>query len=279
MRMVSPKVWIVLGVLLVVLVVGALVMWLLADRLFFFPDDRIRGTPEDYGVEAEVVRFSAPDGPELHGWWLRPEGEHRGTVVYCHGNAGNVTLHARHVAWLPAKGFAVLVFDYRGYGKSEGEVTRAGAVDDAVAAIDFALARDPERTVVFGHSLGGAIGVTATARRDAVRAVVAESTFANYREIACSMAPPFCSFVGLFVSKGQDPDAVLDQLPPRPIFVIHGDEDQTVSVDLGRALYERASEPKQLWIVPGGKHLSPWHLVPDEFERRVVEFFTTAIDA
>ena len=84
---------------------------------------------------------------------------------------------------------SVLVFDYRGYGRSEGEPTREGLVDDAVAALDLALREEPDRTVVFGHSLGGAIAVVAASRRPAVRAVVAESTFPSFRAAARASAP------------------------------------------------------------------------------------------
>jgi len=271
----SPKLLIALGIVLGITVIGLAALSTFADSLFYYPNSTTYAV--DYDVDIEDVTFAAPDGPQLHGWWLPAVGEQRGTVVYCHGNAANVTLHTRNVAWLPKLGYAVFVFDYRGYGKSQGSVTRAGTVADAVAAIDFALKRDPDRTVVFGHSLGGAIGISAAAQRKAVRAVIAESTFPSYRRIAGEAAPLLAPFVPLFVAAGNDPIDVLKDLPPRPLLVIHGEDDPIVPAKLGRELYDAASEPKQLWLVPKATHFSPWHSVPDEFERRIDRFFRDAI--
>jgi fermentation-respiration switch protein FrsA (DUF1100 family) len=275
----SPKLRIALCVLLLPIVLGFAVMLWIGDGWFYFPDDRVHADPGSYGVDVEQVSFAAPGGPELHGWWLEAEGERKGTVVYCHGNAANLTLHTRYVAWLPAHGYAVLVFDYRGYGRSAGTITRAGSVDDAVAAIDFALQRDPDRTVVFGHSLGGAVGIAAAARRDAVRGVVAESTFSDYREIARSKAPLFSALVPLFVSDGHDPADVLAELSPAPLLVIHGERDHIVPVAFGKRLFEQAREPKELWLVPEAAHFSPWTVRRDEFERRLVTFLQQALTA
>ena len=251
-----------------------------ADGLFYHPSSAVYATPDSYGLDGvEQVSFAAPGGPQLHGWWLPAAGESRGTVVYCHGNAANLTLHTRYVAWLPARGFDVLVFDYRGYGRSEGSVTRAGTVADAVAAIDYALQRDPDRVVVFGHSLGGAVGIRAAAERPAVRGVVAESTFSNYREIAAEKAPWISWLVPLVISAGFDPDEVLASLPPAPLLVIHGERDHIVPVEIGELLYERAREPKALWKIPEARHMSPWALPArrQEFEARLLQFFAEAL--
>jgi len=258
---------------------GFVLMTWVGDGWFYFPNDRVYSSPGDFGVDVEQVRFSAPGGPTLDGWWLPAAGERKGTVVYCHGNAANLTLHARHVAWLPQRGYAVLVFDYRGYGRSEGATTRAGTVEDAVAAIDLALARDPDRTVVFGHSLGGAVGVAAAARRPAVRGVVAESTFANYHEIACDKAPLLAPLVPLFLTDGYDPGDALAALSPAPLLVIHGERDRIVPCTHGCRLFEQALEPKELWLIPEAGHATPWRLRPDEFERRFEAFFADAMSS
>ena len=266
-----------IGLLLALAVTGYMVLWSVADSLFYYPSQHIYATGEELDVHPANVNFASPNGPRLHGWWLAPHGKHRGTIVYCHGNAANLTLHARYAEWMSKKGFAVLVFDYRGYGKSEGSATRDGTVADALAAIDYALARDPKRTIVFGHSLGGAIAIVASARREAVRAVVAESTFPSYRAIAAATAPAFGALVPLFISAGQDPIDYLAALKNRPLLVIHGEDDHIVPVALGRQLYEAANEPKELWVVPGARHFTPWLHIPKEFETRVDAFFTRAL--
>ena len=158
-------------------------------------------------------------------------------------------------------------------------LSRLMTVADAVAAIDYALQRDPDRVVVFGHSLGGAVGIRAAAERPAVRGVVAESTFSNYREIAAEKAPWISWLVPLVISAGFDPDEVLASLPPAPLLVIHGERDHIVPVEVGELLYERAREPKALWKIPEARHMSPWALPArrQEFEARLLQFFAEAL--
>ena len=267
--------WIpVVGVPAMVLVGASLVG---CDGWFYYPNAEIHGTPESYDLAVEEVEFAAPGGPRLHGWWVPAKGAAQGTVVYCHGNFANLTLHARFVNWLPARGFNLLVFDYRGFGRSEGEITRAGTVDDAVAAIDVALQRDPKRTVVFGHSLGGAIGIVAAAKRPQVRAIVVESTFPSYRAAARCSSPLLSFLVPLLVSAGEDPITALPKLPPRPLLVIHGTADSITPFELGQALFDAASEPKTFRVVAGGGHVTPWVAEGERFEQALVEFFGAAI--
>lgn len=263
--------------LVVVLLVIGCVAWLTrgaGDALFYRPDADDHGSmPAGSGS----VWFRAADGTRLHGVWLPAIGEQHGTVVYCHGNHANLTHHLRFVAWLPEHGYRVLIFDYRGFGRSEGSPTRAGTVQDVLAAIDVALARDPERTVVFGHSLGAAIGIVATAQRPAVRGVIAESTFPSYRAAARGTVPWLGFVVPWFVSDGFDPIDVLHRLPPRPLLVIHGTADHITPFELGQRLFDAAAEPKELWAVDGARHATPWVRLGAEFEGRVIGFLGRAI--
>lgn len=247
-----------------------------ADGWFYRPGDALVPAVSTLDLAAEDVTFAAADGTQLHGWWLPAEGAARGTVVYCHGNKGNVGQHLTWVRWLPARGFHVLLFDYRGYGRSSGSPDRAGTVADAVAALDFALARDPDGVFVYGHSLGGAIGIRAAAERPAVRAVVAEGTFPSYRAAARAQVPLLGVVLQLLVSNGEDPEDVLDRIAPRPLLVVHGSEDRIVPLHLGEELFERAHEPKTLYVAAGSGHRSPLAREGAAFEQRLVDFFTAA---
>ncbi len=266
---------VLLATLLVVVVMGACS----ADGLFYYPGEAIHATPDQYGLTVEEVHFRARDGTRLHGWWAPATdiAEPRGTVVYCHGNHGNITDHVGAVAWLPRRGFNLLLFDYRGYGQSEGEVTRAGTVADTVAAVDFALARDPGRVVVFGHSLGGAVAIPAAAARPQVKAVVVEATFPSYRAAARAAAPALSCLVSWLVSDGFDPEDALGDLPPRPLLVIHGTHDQIVPFRLGKELYDLAREPKTFYPVEGGRHVTPWVVEGERFELTLCGFFQAAL--
>src|SRR5690606_32428358 len=149
---------------------------------------------------------------------------------------------------------------------SEGTADRPGTVADGIAALDQALARDPSRTVVFGHSLGGAIAIAAAAERPAVRAIAAESTFPSYRAAARCTAPALGFLVPLLVSAGHDPIDALRRGRPRPLLVIHGSDDRITPLQLAHELFAAAPEPKRLCIVEGAGHLTPWVLENDAFE-------------
>ncbi len=249
------------------------------DSYFYQPSAVIYTQPADLGITVENVFFGAPNGPRLHGWWVKARGPARGTVVFAHGNAGNLRLHTPAVKWLPELGYNLLSFDYRGYGQSEGSVTRKGTIEDTLAAIDFATARDAGRVVVFGHSLGGAIGIAAAAERPAVRGVIAVSTFDSYPNMAAAKAPYVAWLVHLFVSEDFDPALASAQLAPRPLLLVHGTADLVVPFERGRALFEQASEPKQFVVMNGGDHSLPPDRDGPAFKLLIKRFLERAIDS
>ena len=156
------------------------------DAVFFQPNSRFYHEPPQFGLRFEGVRFSSADGTQLHAWFLPGSAPVRGTIVFFHGNAANISNHLYAVRWLPPAGYSVLLFDYRGYGESEGFPDRASAIADGVAAIRYARGRtdvDPRRLVVYGQSLGAALAMSALAEAgtEGVRALVAESAFRSYR--------------------------------------------------------------------------------------------------
>ena len=248
-----------------------------ASSLFFRPNQEHYASKTDFGVPIDDVWFESADGNRLHGWWMHHEGNHLGTVVFCHGNNKNVTHHAKYGTWMAKRGFDVLIFDYRGYGQSQGDAERAGCIADTCAAIDYALERDPERTVLFGHSLGGAFAVCAAAERPAVRALIAESTFDSYQEIASYHAGWMSFLVPLLLGDTHSPRDVIADLAPMPVFVIHGARDNIVPAERGRALFDHAREPKRIYISERGHHRTPWSVEGEPFEVMVTDFLLNAI--
>lgn len=236
------------------------------DSWFYYPSRTTYDSPADYGLTYEDVNFETADGLTLHGWFLPAQGTPRGVIVHFHGNAANVTAHVALVAWLPPAGYHVLMFDYRGYGRSEGRVNRAGTVRDGHAAVDYALTRPEAQALplyAYGQSLGGAVAIVVAAERPELRAVVAESPFDSYRHIAARHASQllFSRAVGraaarLTVSAGHDPVDVVGKLSPRPLLVIAAERDTICFPELAQALYDAAGEPKEFWRAPGSEHLS-----------------------
>ena len=157
------RLWILrVAVLAFVLVLFASEYSNMIDRYFIFrPDRELSGDPSAVGLAFDDVRFTAADGVMLHGWFV--PGADGATLVLMHGNAGNISGRLRRLAELHgALGMNVFIFDYRGYGLSEGRASEKGTYLDAEAALDYVVSRgdvDPDRIVLFGHSLGTAVAV------------------------------------------------------------------------------------------------------------------------
>jgi fermentation-respiration switch protein FrsA (DUF1100 family) len=256
----------------------------------FFQPHRIQVlTPDRLGLAYRETRFQTEDGLELYGWFLPAKGSALGTILHLHGNAENISTHFAGVAWMPARGFNVFVFDYRGYGASEGNPSLEGAQKDIDAAMRTLLARgdiDKNRIVIYGQSLGGALAVYNVAHspfRDHIRALVIESAFSGYVEITREkfadhwFSWPFQWIPSLTVDDRFSPLPVIGKISPIPLLILHGDRDAVVPVHHGPRLYEAALEPKQLWIIPGAGHIQAMRETAQR--DRLVEYLREALDA
>jgi fermentation-respiration switch protein FrsA (DUF1100 family) len=237
---------------------------------FYFPSRGLHGWPEQ---PFEELEFQALDGVRLHGLFFPARGAPRGTVVQFHGNAGNVTSHYTSLVWLTERGYAFFTFDYRGYGASERvRPSQAGVELDALAAMEVAealpRAGSGRDLVYFGQSLGGAVLLHAYAKRpnpERVRALVIEGSFHSYQEVAASVLYrhsllfPFTGFAYALVSDKYAPAAIIGRVSPTPLLVVHGTNDRVVPPAFGQAIYDLASEPRELWLVRGTDHLRTWN--------------------
>ncbi len=252
------------------------------NRPFYHPDRKIRTLPDVGGIEFEDVFFDTADGTKLHGMLLLAKGETRGAVLHLHGNAANVTGHWPFAGWLPRHGFHVLSFDYRGYGRSAGRVTRAGTIEDAEAALTYLLAR-PEvnntPVVVFGQSIGGAIATVLVERHEEdVCGLVMDAAFSSYRRVAAhhvrrSMPLTVLAWWYPFtLNNAFEPVEAISKIENTPKLIIHGDADGVVPVEMAHELFEAAQEPKELWIVPDEYHCSIWNEGGATARERVLAF-------
>lgn len=260
------------------------------QRMFYMPDRVVYDTPARAGLKYEVVRFASKDGTRLSGWFIpaldgtnarTDPSSAKGTVVHFHGNAQNMTSHWSFLEWMPARGFNVFVFDYRGYGESEGNAETRGVVEDSGAALDYVRTRkdvDPEKLLVFGQSLGGAkaIAVVGGGNRAGVRAVAAEAAFSSYSAMANEALPG----AGLLMDDTYSPDRVVANVAPIPLLLVHGTRDSVVSHAHSERLLAAAKEPKRLVKVDGAGHLET--LQPrfgNEYRNALVSFFEAALSA
>jgi len=235
---------------------------------FFYPTrDHVPVSVPDNTVRGDIW-FASEDGVPLHGWFLTPRGRvPRGTILFLHGNAENISTHIGSVLWLVDAGYTVFAFDYRGYGKSGGkEPDIPGVHRDARAALSKILALpgvSADRLVVFGQSLGAAVAVhtVATAPADRrPRALILDSPFAGYRRIvrdklsSLIITWPLAWPVSGFFDDEYSPERWIGKVAPVPVIVIHGTADRVVPYAHGEMLYDLASDPKGFWTVEGGGH-------------------------
>ena len=228
------------------------------DRLFYFPTKDAPFTPEKHGYTYEDVAFKASDGVKLHGWWIPAKTKSaKATVVYSHGNAGSLPHHFVFVYWLVDAGYNVMMYDYRGYGKSGGEISKNGIVEDAKAAFTYTIGRKEVSGVIsMGHSLGGAKSIAALAELAPknLKAVVVDSTFASYKDMAERVAGPRARKV---VSDTFEPYVYIKKLPKgTPFLAVHGSDDSTIPFAQGERLFAAANPPKRLMRVEGGNHVN-----------------------
>jgi fermentation-respiration switch protein FrsA (DUF1100 family) len=258
------------------------------DRLFYHPTRREYDRPERLNLAYESVSFATGDGLRLHGWFFPAVGRAIGTVLHIHGNAGNVTAHFHQIRWLPEAGWNVLCFDYRGYGESEGRVTRAGTIVDSHAALDYLLGRpdvDSERIVGFGQSLGGAIGIVLAAERKELRGLAIDGAFDHYRDIARwhIRQNPLLFLAAwwlpsLLMEDGYDAIDHIARVSPNPLLIMHGTADSIVPAHMAEKLYGAAREPKELWLVEGADHYQAMDELGDVTHPRLAAFFRACVE-
>jgi uncharacterized protein len=258
-------------------------------RFLYYPDRAVYQTPSENNLKYEVVSFRSADGTALSGWFVPASHAALGTIIHFHGNAQNMSAHFAFVDWLPAEGFNLFVFDYRGYGRSQGRPNRQGVYEDGLAAVEYVRRRpdvDPDRLVLFGQSLGGAnaLAVIGERRCPGVKAVVIESAFFSYRSVVRDKigAMPVIGTMRWPLSlvatgNSHSPGAVVKNIAPVPLLLIHGTADRVIPYHHATWLLERAREPKTLWTVEGADHTEAFMRYGDVYRPRLVGFLRAAL--
>jgi fermentation-respiration switch protein FrsA (DUF1100 family) len=216
------------------------------------------------------------DKVKLHGWFIPNEGARR-TILILHGNGGNIEHRLSWISWLHNLGVHVFIFDYRGYGKSEGKPFEAGLYRDAQAAYDWWLReRQPkgEKLILLGESLGGAVAVNLAARVDPA-GLILQSTFTSAWDMAKTMLP-----IGLLqplINVHYDSAGAIGRIRCPKLF-IHGTRDDIVPFRLGRKLYNLAPPPKSFYEVPDANHNDLVNVAGEEYFHRLRAFIASIGD-
>ncbi|NIR60175.1 MAG: alpha/beta hydrolase [Gammaproteobacteria bacterium] len=258
---------------LAIMLLSAFVALTGCTPVLFQPMERMVLTPDRLSLRYDDVFFESTDGVRLHGWYLHAGPGARGTVLFLHGNAQNISTHIASVFWLPRRGFNVFLFDYRGFGRSEGVAATIADVHRDTAGALRALRRrddvDPDRLVLFGQSLGASVAISFASERPGVfNAVIAESAFDGYRHIAREkLAASWLTWafqwpLSFLMSDAYRPLDAVARLAPTPLLLVYDTGDTIVPPHHGVSLYRAAREPKAFWCIPGRGHiqavLEPW---------------------
>jgi fermentation-respiration switch protein FrsA (DUF1100 family) len=259
----------VLRLTLVLSALGGLLL-LFETRFIYFPSRAHEATPAGLGLPSEEVRLTAEDGVRLHGWFLPVRGA-RWTVLLSHGNAGNISHRLDRTLFLQTRlGASVLLYDYRGYGRSEGSPDEPGTYRDARAAYRYLVERrrvPPERLVLFGESLGSAVSLDLALAHPAA-ALILEAPFTSVPAMARTtiffpLAP--------FVRTRYDNLEKVGRLR-MPLLVLQGDHDEVVPFAQGRRLFEAAPGPKRFFAIPGAGHNDTFLVGGDAYWQAIADF-------
>lgn len=244
--------WHILGVLAAVYGGLALVLYFFQARLVFYPEigREMIATPGQAGLPYQDIRLTTGDGLNLHGWYI-PAAQPRGTVLFLHGNAGNISHRLDSLQMFHRLGYSTLIFDYRGYGNNSGTPSEQGTYRDAEAAWRYLTEQRhiPScRIVLFGESLGGAVASWLAVRQKPAALVIA-SGFTSVPDLARHFYPflPVRWLARIRYDTRENLRAVAV-----PVLIAHSPEDEIVPFEHGRALFAAANPPKRFLELAGG---------------------------
>jgi dipeptidyl aminopeptidase/acylaminoacyl peptidase len=265
--------------------------WRGATELIHPPHRRATTSPADYHLAFENISFTAPDGVKLRGW-LIPAPNPRGTIIVCHGYTGECSPDLEYAPLFHQYHYNTLYFDFRGHGMSDGNYTSVGYFErrDLLAAIDFLRARDIRRVGLFGLSMGGAIALSTALLSTSIIGVLSDSAFAELwhvvRQSVTKRGVPtgLADFIGWLIVAiaglrlranlfSADPIRAVGRIAPRPLLLMHGENDDDVPIAESRTLYTAAHDPKEWWRVPHAAHREIEKVAPDEYPKRIIAFF------
>ena len=252
-EIVGQRIWYAfwsVGLIIIGVFIGLIILLIIfQSRFIYFPGREIIITPDEIGLSYENVYFESIDGVRLSAWFI-PAKKSRGVILFCHGNAGNISHRLDSIQIFHNLGFNVFIFDYRGYGLSEGKPTEQGTYFDAEAAWQYLIEKrhiTPVDIIIFGRSLGGVVATWLT-KRYRPGTLIIESTFISIPDMAAKLYP----FLPVRLISRFNYNA-LDYIQQVrcPVLVVHSRDDEIIPFSHGQRLFKTANEPKQLLEITG----------------------------
>ena len=243
-----------LGIWIVITIAGVYLtfagfLFIFQSHYIYYPERVLSVTPHSIGLQFESVSFETTDGVQLSGWFV-PSESARGVILFCHGNAGNISHRLDSIQIFHQLGLDVFIFDYRGYGQSEGKPTEQGTYKDAEAAWRYLIEErqvKPNEVIIFGRSLGGAVA-SWLAQSHTPGELILESTFTSLPDIAAGLYPYLP--VRLLLRFEYNTAEYLGRVDC-PVLIVHSRDDEIMPFNHGQRLFESAKEPKKFLEITG----------------------------
>lgn len=248
-------------------------LYFFQSRLMYFPEHRLISTPHELGLRYEAISLRTEDGVELSAWFV-PAAAPRGVLLFCHGNAGNMSHRLASIQIFQQLGLSTFIFDYRGFGTSDGSPSEEGTYLDVKAAWDYLTQKrnvQPEAIILFGESMGGAVAAW-LAQDHKPAGLILQSAFTSIKDIAASLYPFFPT--SYLVRYGYDTQNYLRRVTC-PILVAHSCDDDIVPYSHGVKLYETARGLKAFLELRGDHNIG--FLVSDESYIEGIQQFSSKV--
>lgn len=244
--------WVGIGTVVAIYIIICVYIYFAQDKLIFYPTNSPAVTPEELNVEYEEVFLNAGESDSICVWFFPQDINYlkHKTILFCHGNGGNMSFRMQTVVYLMKLGVNVLLFDYRGFWKSSGKPTETNTYEDALACYNWLIdvkGAKPENIIIFGRSLGGAVA-TDLAAKVKCGGLVVESSFTSAPAMGAQAFP----FIPVRLLSKFDYDSInkINKVNC-PVLITHSTDDEMIPFKMGQILFEAAKEPKQFLALKG----------------------------
>lgn len=248
------------------------------DRKYiFFPDRILHATPKVAGLTFEEIYFPTADGVRLHGWFL-PGKPGKPLLLFAHGNAGNISHRIDNLAHFQQLGLTVFIFDYRGYGQSEGKITEKGSYEDMRGALTWLKTKGwtPQQMIYFGRSLGAAVALQ-LALEEPPAGLVLESAFTSVARMSWHHQPVTYALFGWWALSSRYNNLGKIGRLQCPLLMFQGEHDNIVPPKMADQLFAQAPEPKTLYLIPGANHNDTYNVGGPPYWKQWRVFIDTLI--
>lgn len=258
---------------------GCMVLEVQERELVFRPVREYVRTPADQGLAYEdvwlaVAPVQGTATERIHGWWLPADTADAPSLLYLHGTRWSLGNSLTRIARFHQLGFNILAIDYRGFGRSDGDLPSEEQIRTDARAAWAELVRRETRTdhrYIYGHSLGAAVAIELGATQDGAAGVIAESGFTSLADVVADRNLP----VGMLMTQRFDALAIVSKLRA-PVLFVHGTADRVVPAAMSRRMYDAAPEPKRLLLIEGGNHSNFGDVGADDYRRTLADFIQVA---